>query len=588
MFIYVVGPSGVGKTGLCKAVSDGSQIIHVNLEALVSQRNGRAKIPDLLQQNGAGWLWDQCNKIIEEITGRYKFHKSKIIIDVGSTVLASNTARAFLAEQNTVAVVQTPGEVFIKLRQNRSTQKINYHDWEQVEYSPERRKLYDSCKVKVDISDLSEAEAVEKFRAGLGEPESDSPGPQPDAQTPTPQKPFPEPAKVPPRSATAPAPKKPAPAPAPAPVPQRPAPPPAPAPQEPEIAEQPSGATETEYVFVNKPGTVVEAPLETEADAAEPEIAEPAAPDSSASKGGALSSAEEAGLQKAKEAMEEIYKNQPGPPKQAIPQAAAIEPKPVKPAKPSAKPARAKKASEPLPFAFWIALAGCAMPIVATYLFISSRNYVISAIPAGIGLVLGVTAFIFNKWHGPLKVKIAAAAPVILGGLALVFPAPIFIASIIFTGVFCLIELKGFVDKRGSVISSGTFYAVLAGYAVAVVLAAMLFGENFFNLPEDEARNNLLGYQKAQMQYFEKHHNYATNFKDLNWWPSNPDRYTYYISPQDCFRNNSSRYKLPSGIVPFVSKDGYLFVATGNRDRDPAPDVWAIKPGSKPEHLLID
>ena len=560
----------MGKTALCKAVSDGSQIIHINIEALVSQKNGRAGIPDLLSKNGAGWLWDQCNKIIEETTGRYKFHKSKIIIDVGSAVLASNSARAFLSEQNTVAVTQTPGEVFIKLRQNRSSQKINYHDWEQVEYSPERRRLYDSCKVKVDISDLSEAEAIEKFRAGLGEPESGASVPQAKPVTqasPTPQKPFPEPVKLPIKSA-------------PAPAPQRPAPPPAPAPQKPAAPAPPSGPADSEYIFVKKPEPAGQTPEETELEAPEPEIPVAVAKDSAVVTDGALSSSEEAGLQKAKEAMEEIYKSQPAQP-------AAREQKTItQPAKPKSKPVKAKKESEPLPAAFWIALAGCAMSLVATYLFISFRNYTIAAVPAGIGIVLGIAAFILNKWKGPVKVKIAEATPVILGGLALVFPKIIFIASIILIGVFCLIELKTFLDKTSANISTGTFYAVLAGYAIAVVLAAQLFGDNFFTIPEDEARQNLLGYQKMQKQYFEKHGKYATNFSELNWWPESPERFTYYISPPVFFKNRSDRHKLPTGITPFVTKSDYLFVAVGFRGRGPETDVWTIKPGSKPEHLL--
>jgi shikimate kinase len=563
MFIYLIGPSGVGKTALCKAVCDGSQLIHVNLEALVSMKNGRAKIPDLVRSHDAGWYWDQCNKIIEEISGKYKFHKSKIIIDMGSAVLASSYARDFLAGKNTMAITQSPGEVFIKLKQNRSLQKVTYHDWDSVEYSPERRKAYDSCKVKIDISDLPEAEAIEKFRAALGEP-----GPAPEA------------AQIKPGSQAPQKPATPQAAPKPAPGPIKPA-----APAEPPAPTQPGGEGEPEYIFVRKtePETIV--PSKTETGQPEPEPPATAVENAAPAADGALSSEEEAALQRAKEAMEEIYRTKSAPAAPPAPERAAEPAMTARPTKPKNKPAPPKEEAEPAPMAFWLAVAGCAMSVVATIIYLSIHSYVIPAVPAGLGVVLAIAAFIFNKWRGPIKVKIGAAAAVVLSGLALVFPVEVFIGSIIVTGVFGLIELKAFLGARSAGISTATFVAVLAGYAISVVLASMLFGESFLTIPEDEARNNLAGYQKAQEQYIHAHARYAANFTELNWWPESPEHFTYYISPLVFFRNRSDRHKLPDGIAPFAAKNDYLFVAVGFKGRGPEADVWSIKPGSKPEHL---
>jgi len=167
MFIYLVGPSGVGKTTLAKAISDGSQFIHVNLDELVSAKNQKASIADLVSQKDKSWLWMQYKPIIDETIAKYKFYNCKVLLDLNAAVFLSEEAKIFLAEQKTVLVTASPGEVFIKDKQKRGNRKINYMDWEQVEYSTSRIKFYGSCKVKIDISDLSEQEALQKFKSEM-------------------------------------------------------------------------------------------------------------------------------------------------------------------------------------------------------------------------------------------------------------------------------------------------------------------------------------------------------------------------------------------------------------------------------------
>jgi len=167
MFIYLVGPSGVGKSSLAKAVSDGSQFIHVNLDELVSAKNKKASIADLVSQKDKSWLWVQYKPIIDETIAKYKFYNCKVLLDLNASALLSEEAKIYLAEKNTVLVTAGPGEVFIKDKQKRGNKKVNYFDWEQVEYSTSRIKFYGACKVKIDLSDLSEQEALQKFKSEM-------------------------------------------------------------------------------------------------------------------------------------------------------------------------------------------------------------------------------------------------------------------------------------------------------------------------------------------------------------------------------------------------------------------------------------
>jgi len=165
MNIFLVGPSSIGKTALAKAACDGKETLHVNLDNLVTQKNGNVNLGTLIQQKGDPWLWEQYLKMIEEIAARYKFHRKKLVFDLRASVLSLPDARAYLSGQTTVALSANPGEVFVKVKQ--WGRKISYFDWEQIEFSPERRKFYNSCEEKVDISDLNETEAADKLRSAL-------------------------------------------------------------------------------------------------------------------------------------------------------------------------------------------------------------------------------------------------------------------------------------------------------------------------------------------------------------------------------------------------------------------------------------
>jgi shikimate kinase len=167
MILFLIGPSGVGKTTLAKAIADGSQFIHINLDLLVSNLNGKQPVADLLAQKGKDWLWQQYKKVIDENVGKYKFYSSVSLLDVGAVALQSEEARAFLKNQTTVLVTASLGDAFVKDQSKRGNKKIGYMDYEQNEFSPQRMILYGTSKLKIDVSDLTDAEAAEKFKAEM-------------------------------------------------------------------------------------------------------------------------------------------------------------------------------------------------------------------------------------------------------------------------------------------------------------------------------------------------------------------------------------------------------------------------------------
>ena len=165
MNIFLVGPSSIGKTAMAKAACDGKEMLHINLDNLVCAKNRNPNLGSMVQQRGDSWLWSEYQKIIDETTARYKFHQKKLIFDLRASMLSLPEARTFLASQFKVALTASPGEVFVKVQ--KWGRKISYLDWEQTEYSQDRLRFYDRCELKVDISDLTEQEAIDKFRSAI-------------------------------------------------------------------------------------------------------------------------------------------------------------------------------------------------------------------------------------------------------------------------------------------------------------------------------------------------------------------------------------------------------------------------------------
>ena len=236
-----------------------------------------------------------------------------------------------------------------------------------------------------------------------------------------------------------------------------------------------------------------------------------------------------------------------------------------------------------------LAFAGCLAGLISTFLYAVLRVFSVAAIPAGIGLILGIVGLVLNQMRGPMKVKVVSIGSIVIALFGLVMPTLTFFAGLPFFAFSGLSEIYNFLNRSsGKGVASGVVFVAGMGFFGAVGLCVMLFGDVLLPVANAEAKRNLIVYQALQTKYFEKNHRYAANFQELDWKPGGQKNYAYYMTPVVYIQPLSKSFSLPERVEPDVSESGFLFAAVGNIDKDDALDVWTIKPDKRPYHQQKD
>jgi len=282
----------------------------------------------------------------------------------------------------------------------------------------------------------------------------------------------------------------------------------------------------------------------------------------------------------------------PVAPTRAAPADGAVQPVAARPGQsqikipapgPEEDPAKLSSVAEGLAF------AGCLAGLISTFLYAVLRVFTVAAIPAGIGLLLGVVGLVLNRMRGPMKVKVVSIGSIVIALSGLVMPTLTFFAGLLFFAFSGLSEIYNFLNRSsGKGVASGVVFVVGMGFCGTVGLCVMLFGDVLLPIANAEAKRNLIVYQALQTKYFEKNRRYASNFEELDWRPGGQKNYAYYMTPVMYIQPLGKSYTLPETVEPEVSDTGYVFAAVGNIDQDQDLDVWTIKPEKRPYHQLKD
>jgi shikimate kinase len=159
MILYVLGPTGVGKSNVCDGiVAQHPHIKYINLDKGVG-------LP-----NPGDEFWSKAKNILEETENQDNKNKSKqiILIDVGAGTLESEGAyEYFYGKHNVLVLYDEPENVLKRLKENRPNgpwANATVAQLQKVEYAPNRRRFYalgNQCNVK----GLTKEEAAHKFFA---------------------------------------------------------------------------------------------------------------------------------------------------------------------------------------------------------------------------------------------------------------------------------------------------------------------------------------------------------------------------------------------------------------------------------------
>jgi shikimate kinase len=171
--IFVIGPSGVGKTTLINAVDNRLEdMVVIDLDAEVKRRDPSFSTSD---PHWARRYQDVSRKCIVERENSFAGRGTILLFDVGAGFLESPLAFDFLQERNTVLVWDTKENCLRKNveRPNSHWTGCTPEHFAAIELSPARHRIYESATVCVDVGSLTRDNAAARLIALVNQLKSD-------------------------------------------------------------------------------------------------------------------------------------------------------------------------------------------------------------------------------------------------------------------------------------------------------------------------------------------------------------------------------------------------------------------------------
>ena len=171
--IFVVGPSGAGKTTLCKTLSETEvTITHVSFDEELKRL---IEIPFPMPQERSGEegreFWEFCKGVIERFS-LATVSDITLLVDVNAGAEYLPECREYLiAQAGSLICIMADADVLYQREMERAAQNANPPEEKNAymkrEFSPEMQTLYNAAAITVDVSDNVLHTSLGSFKAAV-------------------------------------------------------------------------------------------------------------------------------------------------------------------------------------------------------------------------------------------------------------------------------------------------------------------------------------------------------------------------------------------------------------------------------------
>lgn len=162
--VYLVGPSGIGKSTLARMVRDSdSTWTVVDLDDLIKKYHGISASVYYGRVGDDGFL-EACQKALI----RYLLSEAgqNFLVIVGAGALQSKNALGWLSGETVIAIIADHKEAHKRIRDARADQRT-LAQYVAVEFSVYRQKIYQTARFTIDTSRKDTDESVAKLKEKL-------------------------------------------------------------------------------------------------------------------------------------------------------------------------------------------------------------------------------------------------------------------------------------------------------------------------------------------------------------------------------------------------------------------------------------
>jgi len=158
--IIITGFMGTGKSVVAKELARKLKMEFIDMDRIVEERHGMS-ISDIFARYGERYFRAQENKLVKEL-----FQKENIVIATGGgTLLSSDNTRILSQKGNIICLYADSQTIYnrVKRKNNRPLLKRENVLSEINRLLEERKKIYDNIKWKIDTTNLTTREVVDKI-----------------------------------------------------------------------------------------------------------------------------------------------------------------------------------------------------------------------------------------------------------------------------------------------------------------------------------------------------------------------------------------------------------------------------------------